>query len=497
MRPTLIFVLGLFVALLSSATAQARNWTHWHGDSANTGYMPVRTEPALNPTVRTLGPVAPGSGPVIGEDGTIYIGLERGQLVALNRDLTERWRRITKGNILASPVIGADGQVYVLSVQTIRRVQRGRATRFTYTPRLEIFTGGGALLYVHDLPAGPDGTQGYTNSPLNIWRGANGDEAVMFSMRYNWAGGYNVNLLAVNVRGAASGVRSHKVTYVPSVVTGGVDWRYNCDSPIAVCSDYRPAEGSMLSPADAKPPMPGVAMYSAGGSDPLVIFADNYQNIWGFSFSPNTGFRESFRRHVTNNESNFFMTTPIMLGSHAVVRAFTGPEYNGQFPNERRAKGWLLYAGPSHVSLPDYELDGLEGGAGSSAAITGDGRVVSSTLRGLRGMGAAHVVRGATREGFLATGESAVPPAVSANHIFISAVQKFWTFDAKTLSPVASFPWSGGGASPPAISSDGYVYAMAGRALYVFPPRPCVGRRCQRDQVRPNQPVAPPVVILR
>ena len=98
------------------------------------------------------------------------LGAIVGTVVALNRDLSVRWRRSTQGQIFTSPVIGADGQVYVLAPSIVRDHRGPQATRVIYTPKLHTFTAGGGLLYVQDLPVGPDGATGFTNSPLNIWR---------------------------------------------------------------------------------------------------------------------------------------------------------------------------------------------------------------------------------------------------------------------------------------------------------------------------------------
>nr|6TJB_A Chain A, Cake2 [synthetic construct]6TJB_B Chain B, Cake2 [synthetic construct]6TJB_C Chain C, Cake2 [synthetic construct]6TJB_D Chain D, Cake2 [synthetic construct]6TJB_E Chain E, Cake2 [synthetic construct] len=51
--------------------------------------------------------------PVIGEDGTIYVGSNDGHLYAINPDGTEKWRFKTGKAIEASPVIGEDGTIYV------------------------------------------------------------------------------------------------------------------------------------------------------------------------------------------------------------------------------------------------------------------------------------------------------------------------------------------------------------------------------------------------
>jgi hypothetical protein len=53
------------------------------------------------------------SSPVVGHDGTIYVGSEDGNVWALNPDGTTRWTFQTGGPVHSSPAIGPDGTVYV------------------------------------------------------------------------------------------------------------------------------------------------------------------------------------------------------------------------------------------------------------------------------------------------------------------------------------------------------------------------------------------------
>ena len=53
------------------------------------------------------------SAPAINSDGTLYIGSGDGNLYAINPDGTEKWRFQTGGFVSASPVIGFDGSIYV------------------------------------------------------------------------------------------------------------------------------------------------------------------------------------------------------------------------------------------------------------------------------------------------------------------------------------------------------------------------------------------------
>jgi hypothetical protein len=54
-----------------------------------------------------------GSSPAIGADGTIYVGSNDNNLYAINPDGSQKWSFTTGGGILSSPAIGADGTIYV------------------------------------------------------------------------------------------------------------------------------------------------------------------------------------------------------------------------------------------------------------------------------------------------------------------------------------------------------------------------------------------------
>jgi hypothetical protein len=64
--------------VLSGLPTRASTWDHFHGDAANSGFANVDTLPATRASaaVPNIGTYAPGSGPVIGPDGTVYLGDE-------------------------------------------------------------------------------------------------------------------------------------------------------------------------------------------------------------------------------------------------------------------------------------------------------------------------------------------------------------------------------------------------------------------------------------
>ncbi|MCP4630814.1 MAG: PQQ-like beta-propeller repeat protein, partial [bacterium] len=53
------------------------------------------------------------STPAIGADGTIYVGSQDKKLYAINPNGSKKWSFATGGSIESSPVIGNDGTVYI------------------------------------------------------------------------------------------------------------------------------------------------------------------------------------------------------------------------------------------------------------------------------------------------------------------------------------------------------------------------------------------------
>src|SRR5512147_2380961 len=86
---------GLIVMfVLGVAALPAAAWETAHGPTDNTGFVDVPTAPAKAPVAGVpIGDVAPGAGPVIAPDGTIYIGTRDGKLSSFKPDGTPGWSR--------------------------------------------------------------------------------------------------------------------------------------------------------------------------------------------------------------------------------------------------------------------------------------------------------------------------------------------------------------------------------------------------------------------
>ena len=113
-----VAVCAVLVAAVAVLALPALAWDQFHGDSANTGFVDVRTRVARLPSrkIENLGEVAPGAGPVVGPDGVVYLATREGKLHAFNPNSDPRWSATLPSGytIQASPAVGMDKTIYVV-----------------------------------------------------------------------------------------------------------------------------------------------------------------------------------------------------------------------------------------------------------------------------------------------------------------------------------------------------------------------------------------------
>jgi hypothetical protein len=449
---------ALAAALLAGVPADAGTWDHARGNAANTGFADVTTAPATAPlhTVPGLGIFV--SGPVIGTDGTAYVGNFHGELRAIRSDGSQAWRRaLLRGqSIIASPVIGADGSIYVVGTAwPLIRDHVGGGEFRRYDTTLYRFSSTGAMQWSTNFPEAKPGSSGTGAAPAapNIWRSGE-IEVIIVPARYDTEAGRDVHLTAFSSNGAL--LFDHFVTRSPyGGVTAG-DW-------CLFCPDFTklpdPVRDAMV---ELGPPLPSVAIAARSGASPVVVAADAYQYVVGYTFSPATGFQETFRKHITNDERGIGMTSPvILLDGHSVFGSWTDIGERGQ--------AWLLFAGPHPDNLPEIVLEDPT----RIPTLTADGRILTLAKTGVAAWRTYPRVDGALVAPMRLDGIPYAPATSSRNHVFISLGSSILSFDANTFQRVGYFEWQGGGGSSPAIGPDGRVYAMAGETLYIFPAPPC------------------------
>src|SRR5262245_2067259 len=94
-----LFSLAAALALSACVPSGYPSWPFPHSNGANTGSVAVTTAPAAagSISVPNIGTFAPGAGPVVASDGTLYIGNEQGRLMAFRENGAPIWNVAVSG----------------------------------------------------------------------------------------------------------------------------------------------------------------------------------------------------------------------------------------------------------------------------------------------------------------------------------------------------------------------------------------------------------------
>ena len=458
---------ALLAAVAWTRPAFAATWDHAHGDAANSGFVDVVTRPALQAsvTVPGLGTFAPGAGPVIGPDGTVYLGNEQGVLWALHADGSFYWtQQLGPGqSIQASPTVDSDGSIYVVGEYTYTDHRVTPAVRRTDSTLYHIAPTGGGL-WTQPFPEHFTGvpqaaSRGATSAPPNIWR--NGSQAaIIVPTAYKvLGGGMELYLVAFPPDGGPP--REQTVSYQGQAVSAddsGLLGTIGCY--LTLCFLAPGFQPTVIPPnpidllaAPLSLPMAGVGIFTfAGGGLPWVIVNDPWQQTIGYTFSPAVGFTELFRK---TDPARGYAASPMLLpDGHSVTAA-------SDADGDSLVNGHIVFTGPNGASLPNA---GPFNPLLDTPARTSDQRLVVDSQDGK-----VFFLRGPTViTSIQLPGQTIASPAVSRSHVFVSTASSLRTFNALTMTEVGRLNWVGGGLSSPAIGPSGSVYALASNILYVF-----------------------------
>ncbi|NJO34556.1 MAG: PQQ-like beta-propeller repeat protein [Rhodospirillales bacterium] len=447
-------------AILTSTNA-AWCWETAHGKPDNTSMVDVATAPAQSPRkVDNIGTIAPGAGPVVAPDGTVYLGNEQGKVMSFKPDGTAGWSRdLNPGEtILASPLIGSDGSVYVIGVKrSTDPVKRLDAT-------LHRFTAGGGWAGQTPFPEHGGGGGGTAASP-NLWR-FNGVELIMVPAPYrrDVGGGIDIRLLAFSTNGAL--VADQRATSIVPEIHGGailpVWFIPLCLTPpgFIVCASGAGTDFTSPSGIPVPPPLPGVGLHTnPRGGTPWILLSDHYKDFVGFTFSlADYKFYEVFRVH---DEKRFMRSAPSFIPEQHSIIGVEDIDHTHDGGQVGAKKGGVVFSGPNQANaapitgLPPIYAPATRLWDGRTALVGAPGELV--LLNG----------RQVTARVSLA-GASIVPAAASRTHVFLSTETAFQTFDPQSLTEIGRVEWNNGGKSPPVIGPQGHVYAVADQTLFVF-----------------------------
>lgn len=441
------------LAAILSAPAASAAWERFHADSANRGFAAVTTKPAAggSRSVPDLGTFAPGAGPVVAPDGTVYLGTMEGKLIALRADGSRLWSRdIHPGEaIFASPVVGGDGSIYVIGTKSVRDATVDPQERFVSRSTLHKFSSSGGWITQTPFPLRP-GSRG-ASGPPNIVR-IGSVEIVLASAVYFHRASTALDVRLVGFATGGGVVIDQLVSRTTGAATGGGD--LGCLVPVVgtlsclICGEPFGCSYNPQVSAPPPAPMPGAAIFTfAGGGAPFVIVSDQRHDIVGYALASGAAPRltETFRVHDTKRR---LLSSPMVLpDGHTLVSTVAG-EIVFAGPNANKLPPVKLPSGQVY-GAPTLTASGLAASvAGSTLVVLRDGKVVSTAPLPAHSFAAA---------------------ASSRTNVFVSTTDALVTFDADAKRRLQTFDWVGGGTSPPAIGPNGQVYAIASNILFVFP----------------------------
>jgi hypothetical protein len=456
-------------AIVQVTTPAIGAWERFHGDAANRGFADVDTKPAAGGSlsVPELGTFAPGAGPVIAPDGTVYLGTQEGKVIALHADGKPFWsREVNQGeSIVASPAIGADGSVYVIGAK-LKITKIGAIKKTEIGSTLYAFNATGALLARTPFPAGLSAP---TTAPPNIVS-VGGREIILAPAPYKnrhptVKNGVDVRLIGFLTHGnvvldelvapqpgvdviTGSGLSASQLEFIycAPVIPTNLNIPQQIYCYLTGFNAYHPPRPPLGPPFP--PPLPGVAVFTfAGGGAPHVIVNDQRHTIVDFTLT-GTGSKPRLTQVFRDGDPQRTLLSPPMVLPEGRTLASTAGEK-------------IVFSGPAGSAPPPVGSPGFVYGAptrtvnGFAVAVGGSGLVLLNNGQ--------------------VVSQVSLPPsytsaAASRTHVFVSTTDAFVTMDADAQLELQKFEWVGGGTSPPAIGPDGRVYAIASDILFIFPP---------------------------
>ncbi len=402
------------------------SWMQYHGNSANQGLMLVHTSVASKPKwwvdVGLVGYVSP----VIGSDGVIYVGLLNGELVAVHSDGNIKWRRAVTlegnpdypGMIMGSPAIGKDGNIYIITtVDITRRDRRNEASQMIQVRRssLHSFTPAGNRRWSYRFPANTSGLGAYTASSPKVW----GDQNIFIFVPALYTGTTSsIEILVLNQSGNL--VNRTEVTN---------------DIPLPMNADFMACSENFDIEKVPAWPEPTLAMVDLN-HQPIIVIVDNYKTLLAYRW-------------------NFPVLMPLWSSSLDVACQRTSPVV---FSNDEVLLGdqegavscYDVKSGRK-IHQPWYQADHSV----VSPPVLCEGKIYFVAGNELMMLNANVKIE----KRYVLSGKCLGSLALSANHIYVSTTEGFYSFSLD-LKNVYKNGDIAGGMSTPAMSPNGSVYVI-------------------------------------
>lgn len=421
-------------------------------NAANQGFAAVTTGPAnIFKWKVEIGPVSFAS-PVIGNDGTVYIGNLLGELVAVSPTGAILWKRTLdqRGSIIsASPAIDSNGNIYVVTTYraTVRDHRSGETvTSKVANSKLHSIAPDGSLRWTFPFPvSGIDHVMGgYSLSSPKIW----GQQNLIFIPALFTRIASRVEILVIDQAGNLVHRREVADYPTPPVTAGnGIYDLLGSVWDFLNGMEFEPSGGPALNKQFGWPePSLAIADFGPHSAEPIVIIEDNWKKLAAFRWNSRQQLEPLWEKK--SNDIRFRATPSVFLssmvasgqndGTLALYDLVTGQEL---------WKPW--YKAPSSIqsSATSFVSQIYLISLADLSALDANAKLIKRTSLGMMALGA---------------------PGLSVDRVFVNGGDGYYSFslDLKEVSKNSEFQ---GGVSSPAIAEDGSVYVIdRNKTLWAF-----------------------------
>ena len=427
-------------------------WNQFGANPAGSGFRAVRSTAATAPGWQLAIPGRPPStgtsSPVLGPDGTIYLGTHGGLLVAVRPDGSIKWTTSVIDNPstdVKTPAVAADGTVYCVCTERRRRQEPPRPGPRSFVVSV---TADGRIRWRVPIRAAASefgDVNGVIDGAPRIVSSA-GKARILFTIDYT---------LSFDPESPSPNFVSH-LAIVDEAGAFRSFHRYD-ESRIFIDAHGGGGLGGGAT-VGTPPPPPGPKLRGSAVRDSPVVLG-SFPATTPLTIVVATG--EGLRALKWNDAERTMVSPSPVLKLDVSLRRGSGP---AAFAN-----GLVGYPGNGRVTLIDADTFTL---------FTPKRAELSRDANGAGGLRQMYYV---ARTGVLSVVDtnSAVPqrrpleadsiafPALSGNHVHVSTTTGLRTFTLK-LEPVSAVALPRAGQSSPAIGSDGSVYVVAQSTLFAF-----------------------------